>query len=157
MFLTTLCLVEDQVPDSASADLWFVDAPLVWKDALYGTLTVPQGFRTDLASIPRALRNLPFLDPNGISRRPAVMHDWLYAWQAKGKDFADNFLRAALLAEGASESTAGAFYYGVHLFGRLSWDSDTHKFGPGVFQPGPSYANWRSTPDGWGSPGVPSL
>lgn len=88
---------------------------------------MPAGFVTDLASIPRLFRNLPWLDPNGLSRRPAVIHDWLYGskeGRGYGKQFADSFLRSALIAEGAPQSAAGTFYYAVHWFGSGSWDDD---------------------------------
>lgn len=122
MFLTRL-----QLEDRAEPDLWTYVAPLVWCDPVYGRLEVPIGSITDLASIPRILRNIPALDPNGLSRRPAGMHDWLYGskeGRRYGKQFADSFLRAALLAEGTTKGTAATFYYGVHWFGGSSWDSD---------------------------------
>lgn len=113
--------------DGPGPDLWTVREPLIWQDRTYGHLEVPAGFVTDLASIPRAFRNLPWLDPNGLSRRPAVVHDWLYgsdAGRRYGKQFADSFLRAALIAEGATQSVASSFYYAVHWFGGSSWDDD---------------------------------
>lgn len=113
--------------DRAEPDLWTVVAPLIWCDATYGRLVVPAGFVTDLASIPRMFRNLPWLDPNGLSRRPAVVHDWLYGSRIGrrfGKQFADSFLRSALLSEGATKKAAAAFYFAVHLFGQSSWDDD---------------------------------
>jgi hypothetical protein len=119
MFLTELELIADARPD-----LWKVGRPLIWLDKTYGKLTAPDGFLTDLASIPRVFRNLPWLDPNGNSRRPAVIHDWLYdtaPGRRYGKDFADAFLRSALLAEGATAGTARAFWLAVHLFGGPSW------------------------------------
>lgn len=120
MFLTVLDLQADPQPD-----FWVVGRPLEWSDPVYGRLVAPVGFRTDLASIPRAFRNLPAFDPNGASRRPAVLHDWLYSSRAGyryGRDFADSFLRAALLAEGASIWTARAFYYAVRIGGSGHWD-----------------------------------
>lgn len=122
MFYTELDLIAQPQPD-----LWRLNAPLVWCDPQFGPLEVPAGFITDLASIPRLFRNLPFLDPNGISRRPATMHDWLYGspeGRARGKQFADDFLRAALRAEGASASVAQTFYLAVHWGGQSSWDLD---------------------------------
>jgi len=122
VFLTQLELIADPKPD-----LWTLKAPLWWDDPVYGGLTVPAGFVTDLASIPRALRGLPFLDPNGLSRRPAVIHDWLYGsveGRARGKQFADSFLRDALLSEGARPSVAQTFYLAVHWFGQSGWDLD---------------------------------
>lgn len=114
------------VRDMPTVDLWVVVRPLVWVDAEFGTITVPVGMPTDLASIPRALRNVPELDPDGASRRAATAHDFLYdrsEGRAHGKDFADRFLRAALIAEGCSAITADLFYAAVHEFGQSSWDA----------------------------------
>jgi hypothetical protein len=120
MFLTALDLKADARPD-----YWAVASPLEWSDPVYGRLVAPVGFMTDLASIPRLFRNLPAFDPNGASRRPAVLHDWLYSSRAGyryGRDFADSFLRAALLSEGASVWTARAFYLAVRMGGSSHWD-----------------------------------
>lgn len=143
MFQSELCLRADPVPD-----LWCVDQPLIWSDPVYGTLTVPVGFRTDLASIPRPLRWAPFLDPNGRSRRAAAMHDWLYAWRTKKKSFADLFLHDALLAEGASAATANTFYYAVHWFGGIAWKNDAGALESRDFDTAQHYTLWRATPDG---------
>lgn len=128
MFLTTLELIADPQPD-----IWTLGAALVWCDATYGRLEVPVGFKTDLASIPRIFRNLPMLDPDGLSRRPAALHDWLYgsvAGRRLGKPFADSFLRAALLSEGASKRAAWVFWAAVHYFGASSWNSDGRALSP---------------------------
>lgn len=114
------------VRDMAIQDLWVVVQPLVWLDAEFGRIEVPVGMTTDLASIPRALRNLPELDPDGPSRRAAVCHDFLYdrsAGRAHGKDFADRFLRAALVVEGCGDISANLFYQAVRDFGQSSWDA----------------------------------
>lgn len=120
MYLTLLDLDATAIPD-----IWILAAPLAWSDPVRGSIIVPAGFKTDLASIPRALRNLPMLDPDGVSRRPAVTHDWLYGGdRSRGKDFADDFLYDALLAEGAGRATAWAIWAGVHYFGQIPWDND---------------------------------
>lgn len=115
MFMTRLCLM-----DEAQPDYWTVAAPLIWLGDTV-TITVPIGFRTDLASIPRVLRNLPTLDPDGLSRRPAVLHDFLYATQPCTRDEADCLLRAALLSEGTTKFAAWMFYKGVHWGGGAPW------------------------------------
>lgn len=120
MFTSKLVLESDD----ARPDFWYVRAPLVWADPIYGRIEVPVGFRTDLASIPRVFRNLPALDPDGLSRRPAVVHDWLYAWQAVGKDRADEFLRYAMIAEGLKHVDAETIYEAVHLFGASAFAED---------------------------------
>lgn len=116
MFLSRL-----SVDDTDTPDQWLVSKPLVWCDSVYGRLEVPAGTITDLASIPRRLRDVRAFDPNGKSRRPAVAHDYLYATALFNKSRADSFLRDALLAEGVGRCTAHAFYYAVHWFGGPAW------------------------------------
>jgi len=103
---------------------WVVYRPLVWqfpKDTLPRLLTrritVPAGFVTDLASVPRFLRDRRAFDVNGASRRPAVLHDFLYATGMGGKAFADDVFRLALRSEGVGAINAWAFYQAVHWFG----------------------------------------
>jgi hypothetical protein len=123
VFLTDARLVVD----AAAPDLWWLDAPLVWQDAGC-RITIPAGFVSDDASIPKALDWLPCFDRQGLSRRPGLLHDGLYALgRSRGKAFADNILRAACLAEGLSVSCAWAIYQGVNLFGQSSWDSDARE------------------------------
>lgn len=119
---TTDCILS---VEPSRPDYWRLVSPLRWKDPRYGELVAPVGFETDLASIPRVLRNLPFLDVDGLSRRPAVLHDFLYSSRIGfrlGKEFADSFLRDALLAEKAGQATAQAFYWGVRIGGASHWD-----------------------------------
>lgn len=131
MFLTELTLVEDPEPG-----IWrFGAPPLVWQDPVFGRLQTKTGDKTDLASVPRVFRGIPFLDPNGISRRGAAMHDQLYGtdWGRRlGKAFADDFLYAALISDGASHWVAWTFWAAVHFFGASSWNSD----GVRLAQPG---------------------
>lgn len=120
MFTTDL----DLIAIAGRPDLWRFGAPLVWT-ARDETIIVPKGFLTDLASIPRAVDWLPNLDRDGISRRPAALHDWLYGGdRTRGKDAADDLLRAALVAEGMSNIGAFEYWYAVHKFGLSSWLDD---------------------------------
>lgn len=103
---------------------WIVRAPLVWAicdhpDNARGccAIIVPPGFVTDLASVPRFLRDRKAFDVNGASRRPAILHDWLYATGMFGKEIADDTFRQALRAEGVGAVNAWAFYQAVHWFG----------------------------------------
>ncbi|HEY6927438.1 MAG TPA: DUF1353 domain-containing protein [Steroidobacteraceae bacterium] len=128
--------------DDPQPDMWVVTSPLIWQDAKYGRLVVPMGFRTDLASTPLHLGS------TGVSRRPAAMHDWLYAERSRGKAWADLFLRDALLAEGASQFIAEEFYYGVHLAGDHAWASDEGALESRDFDTPEHYALWRATSDG---------
>ena len=42
-----------------------------------GLVTVPKGFKTDYASVPRVFRNI--INSYGKHGRAAVVHDWLYS------------------------------------------------------------------------------
>lgn len=64
------------------------------------TIQVPEGFSTDLASIPRLLR--PLITKNGPSRYAAVVHDYLYRLAGTGpkavpRTEADMIFREAML------------------------------------------------------------
>jgi hypothetical protein len=121
MFKTDLELIE--IKDRP--DFWHFGAPLVWEDEFNGEIVVPKGFITDMASIPHAIDWLPNLDRDGISRRPAALHDWLYGGdRTRGKIAADIILRAALIAEGMGNIGAFEYWYAVHAFGQSSWDDD---------------------------------
>lgn len=140
MFLTDLELRALPQPDE-----WVFASPLIWDDPIFGRLVAPVGARTDLASIPRLVRNLPFLDPDGPSRRPAAMHDMLYRLgRSRGKDFADRFLRAALLSDGCAEATAAAFYWGVHLGGGPAWRSDGELTAESAFLTADDFQRWKA-------------
>lgn len=105
-------------------DLWRFGAPLAWRDR-DTLIVVPVGFITDLASIPHLVDWLPNLDRDGISRRPAALHDWLYGGdRTRGKDYADDTLRHALIFEGMSNVGAYEYWEAVSKFGRSSWDDD---------------------------------
>lgn len=136
MYLTEMVLREGPRPD-----IWVFAAPLVWEDATYGRLEVPEGFPTDLGSYPRILRSIPAFDPNGPSRKPAGTHDWLYGskdGRRYGKEFADLFLYDACLSVGISPVTAGLIYYGVHWGGGPSWNADGRRLAqPSVLPPLP--------------------
>lgn len=120
MFLSDLDLIV--IP--GRPNLWRYATPLRWSSGGIDH-EVPAGFLTDLASIPAALDWLPDLSPDGLSRRPAALHDWLYGGdRTRGKDYADSTLRAALKLEGMGSVGAFEYWYAVHKFGRSSWDGD---------------------------------
>lgn len=120
MFLTPLILEADLFPER-----WLIVAPLVWCDPVYGRISVPVGFRTDMASTPF------HIDDDGASRRPACIHDALYKLgRSKGKAWADRFLHDAILADGGGRIRACTYWHGVHWFGGPSWASDAAE--PGV-------------------------
>jgi hypothetical protein len=116
------------VPIPFAPDLWFLDQPLVWRGDDDLVITVPVGFISDDASTPKVLDWIPFLDRQGLSRRPGLAHDGLYSLgRTKGKAWADMMLEQFCLAEGMNQFQANCYYQGVHLFGDLSWTQDARE------------------------------
>ena len=146
MFLSDLIVRADIHPD-----YWVLEQDLLWKDPTFGTLIVPEGFRTDLESVPFMVRGIPWIDsvfdPDGVTRRPAAGHDFLYAWRKWGKDKSDEFLRAAIMSEGGSSSVARTVYLGVHWFGGHAWSSDAGSIDKYNFSKDSKYADWLKTQD----------
>jgi hypothetical protein len=98
-------------PDGRSATLL---EPITW-----GDITVPAGFVTDFASVPRALWIL--IPPQGRHSFAAVVHDWLYQSQQLTRREADRLFRLSLRATGSGNCKAWAMYLGVRLGGWVAW------------------------------------
>lgn len=115
MFCSALLVEADRRPD-----MWIVRAPLIWATEKE-TIEVPAGFETDLASIPRMARGWRGFEPTGLSRLPAVLHDWLYASGARPRMEADRLLYEALRAETVPELIARTYYRAVRIGGAGAW------------------------------------
>lgn len=88
----------------------------------FGTLVVPAGFKTDLASIPRFFWRI--LPPFGKYDKAAVVHDFLY--QVAPFDFtrkqADDVLFEACGVLGVSRAQCNTIYAGVRVGGWKPWN-----------------------------------
>jgi len=89
---------------------------------------VPRGFITDLASIPAFLRGL--FNVNGLSREPAVLHDFLYCIQYTTRAEADALFLEALESAGVGWATRYSMYLAVRAGGWMYWG----KRGDGITQ-----------------------
>lgn len=111
--------------------LWELLAPLAYdSEILGGMVSVPAGFITDFASVPR----LPFLylSEGGKGNKAAVIHDWLYSSQSVDRKTADSVLEEALIASGYSSFTAGIFYAAVRVGGGSHWTEPNNPQPPQV-------------------------
>jgi hypothetical protein len=87
-------------------------------------ISVPAGFLTDFASIPRGLWNL--LPPTGEYGKAAVIHDFLYTY---GKDsrgpvtklYADQVFKRAMADLGVGVLRRNVMYAAVRIGGRGIW------------------------------------
>jgi hypothetical protein len=87
--------------------------------------TVPKGFITDGASVPRIFWNA--LSPWGIYSPAAVGHDWLYYDQSTTKDFADEALLDGMKVLGTPILESDIIYEAVSHFGQSAWDENKKK------------------------------
>jgi hypothetical protein len=99
--------------------------PLQYASAvLDGVLTVPAGFPTDFASIPRGLWNI--LPPVGKYDAGAVCHDRLYrdggfGGRAIARGVADRVLREAMEVSGVNRVQRWLIYAGLRTGGWVVW------------------------------------
>jgi hypothetical protein len=82
--------------------------------------SVPAGFITDFASVPRL--PLAYYLTGGRGVKAATLHDFLYETKALPRDDADLALRAALVAEGEPDEFAQLMYLGVRAGGASHYD-----------------------------------
>jgi hypothetical protein len=100
-----------------SRDKWRLDSALRYQsNAIGDVVTVPAGFVTDFATVPR----LPvvYLMFDGYGDRAAVVHDYLYRSGDHPRSTCDQVFYESLLADGVSNWRAGLMYAAVRVFGK---------------------------------------
>jgi len=94
-------------------------------DAVFGVLTVPAGFLSDGASIPRFLWAVVGC-PHDTYLRAAVIHDHLYRSAALPREWCDAVFLRALADCGIRLGKRRLMYRAVRLFGGLSYGRGAH-------------------------------
>ena len=86
-------------------------------------VTVPAGFRSDGASVPRFFWRFVFPPGDTRAMRAAFVHDWIYRTHPENwtKEEADELFRELLIEDGMPERYARRAYWGVRLFGGDAW------------------------------------
>lgn len=83
-------------------------------------ITVPVGFITDFASIPRIAR--PIIgSPTGEYGKAAVVHDFLYAEQTRSRLECDRIFLEAMVVLKVAPWKRRTMYTAVRMFGWLGW------------------------------------
>lgn len=115
-FLTGLH-VEIVDPQAAQGrGTWMLKEDFQYQSDVANTIiTVPAGFITDFASVPR----IPVLFTlfGAIASEAAVVHDWLYRTGMLGRKTADKVLKEAVLVSGYPKWQAWGLYLGVRIGG----------------------------------------
>ena len=101
--------------------------PITWKPSTIGqsktaTVTVPSGFVSDLASIPRVFWSL--IPRDAEYAYPAIVHDFLYWDQSRPKSEADEIFRWSMQDLDVSKPTVATIFEGVSVFGKVAWQSN---------------------------------
>ena len=107
-----LCEADDDVDDGE----WRLAKPLTYSSEVAGrVITVPAGFKTDLASVPR----LPVVYwlCGGRANKPAVVHDFLYSTGILARDIADAVFLEAMGVVGVPFAYRRLMWAGVRLGG----------------------------------------
>lgn len=94
---------------------WRLLAPFSYLDPDHGLITVPPGFETDFASVPR----LPIVFDlvGAYGHAAAVLHDYLYKAALLPRAEADRVFFNALRSSGIARWRAWLMLGGVRLFG----------------------------------------
>lgn len=109
-----------EITDSEDST-WEVLTAFRYQSDLVGLITVPLGFVTDFASVPR----IPFVFEavGDDANKPAVVHDYLYYSALFPKPTADKVLLEAMAAIGMSGWRRYVIYWGVVLGGFVAWNN----------------------------------
>jgi hypothetical protein len=127
-FLTHLLL--EPLPDGRN---WRVESPFACATSCNWHFTVPTGFKTDLASVPRLFWNI--LPPFGKYTEAAVLHDWLYRTHLLTRAQADGLLLEAMVLCRVPRWQRALIYGAVRCFGWAAW-SDEKRWNPRHPKPG---------------------
>ncbi len=90
---------------------------------VFSDLTVPVGFSSDGASVPRFFWRLVFPPGDTKALRAAFIHDYIYRTHPSGwtRKMADKLFLENLVSDGIPAWRAKLAYIGVRLFGESSW------------------------------------
>lgn len=137
--------------------MYFLTKSITWTpnagQEAFKSVTVPVGFVTDFASIPRIFWSA--LRPDGTYTYPAIVHDYLYWMQERPKDDADQILKFGMEDLSVDSVSSIAIYNGVHFFGGSAWDSNKKLKSQGEKRilkrfpedPTTTWEKWKKQPD----------
>jgi hypothetical protein len=93
---------------------WMLLADLVFEDADGRVWTVPAGFRTDFASVPRV--PIAFLLAGCTAHAPAALHDWACSTKPCPRSYADELFRQAMESVGMPPERVRIMYNAVRAY-----------------------------------------
>lgn len=121
--LETLLIKPDITDDVWNGRDWVLASPLTWSCASCILHTVPVGFSTDGASIPRFARWM-FNPLGGRAFRAAIVHDWIYRGNSSAgytRKEADDILLHLMLFDNMPKRKSSMIFRAVRMGGRSSF------------------------------------
>jgi len=118
-FLGRLAVMLAGSPKKVSQPNWALLEPLEFKDKTGKVHTVPVGFTTDFASVPRLPIAYAVYGNRGQSVRAAVLHDYYCRTKIIPRKRADKLFLEAMLDDGMPEEDAKAMYAAVSAYTSL--------------------------------------
>lgn len=100
---------------SDKSNEWILESDLIWDD-----ITIPAGFITDLASIPRIAQSI--IPVNGKHRSAAILHDYLYVIQDRSRGEADELFLNAMESSGVGWLQRRIMHAAVRVGGWMPWN-----------------------------------
>lgn len=114
-------LLDDIANDGRGS--WQLDRDFRYQsDIAKQVITVPAGFVTDFASVPRI--PISYWLFGDTSHEAAVVHDWLYKSKPVPRDVADEILKEASAVAGIPAWRRWGMYLGVRIGGGKPWQND---------------------------------
>ena len=102
-------------------DFFVLTKDCSWQSPASGEVyTVPKGFKTNFASVPRFLRW--YVNRSGASRLPAIIHDYHYG-SGMNRHLADCLFLEGLKEQGMRITKAKLLYYTLRLFGWTHYEA----------------------------------
>ncbi len=105
---------------------WIVRQPLTYTIGIStDSVTVPEGFVTDFASIPQVFQSI--IRQNGLYLLPAVVHDYLYWKQTCTRTQADQIFLLAMIENRVSDVHRIPIYEVVRAAGGFAWEENARE------------------------------
>lgn len=94
----------------------------------FSDLTVPAGFRSDGASVPRFFWRVVFPPGDALALRAAILHDFIYRTRPEGwsREEADRLFLAVMILDGVPVPRALMAWAGVRIGGHWAWKEGRH-------------------------------
>jgi hypothetical protein len=137
--------------------IYYLTKPIAWEpnkgQENHGKVSVPVGFVTDLASIPRVFWSM--LRPDGDYAYPAIVHDYLYWFQTRSREESDTILKLGMEDFSIDSATIKTIYHAVRIGGAASWSENARLRNAGEKRilkrfpddPRTNWADWKKLPD----------